>query len=118
MALNKTDKLIVGSTAVISVGSFFLSSISTQDSALGGQSIFDPETQRPLIAFGWAATGITGVAAGVWAKSNAMAVLGAAIVVGGLVWTYWVPHPLVNGGKATKSISAGSDLVRPAPVLG
>ena len=100
--MDSDTKLIVGLGTTLTVGSFMLSSIVTQDQQLAGRGGFNADEIRNLTWLGWLTTGGTGIATGIWAKSKPLMALGAGIAIFGTLWTLAIKHPIVknkDGGR-------------------
>ena len=92
--MEKIEKLLIFVAIILAWISIALSSFGTQDQQIGGQGGFDPESCKHMIFFGYLTTGILCAIAGHYLKDQRFYVGGAAIVVGGGLWTYVVPHPI------------------------
>jgi len=122
--MNGEEKIVVAATMTLAAGSLFLSSLATQTAAMGGQTVYDPESQKRINAIGWVATGGVAVASGLWANSKPFVGIGAGIAVLGLLWVYAVKHPVLSStkkegsGQESEPGATVSSQVEPIPIVG
>lgn len=94
--MERLEKLMFWGFGLLAWMSVALSSFHTQDQQLAGYGGFDTESCKNMIFFGYLSTSGFCVLAWLLTKELFFLVIAILVGIGGYIWTYRVPHPILR----------------------